>query len=197
MQFLDAIKNYAIITGVIWLLIQCWALFRTSSIERVLLTEEKKIILDLVKITIFSIFLVLLEIDYLEWKTDTKFGDETKQNQNKILIFLFTCTILLTTYIYFMFRNVFFTIPKRRYYFYNSETKEKLYILKAISKEEVLLSNERIPSDRSYYLYTTKEFLQKEKIYCDIYISSYLKNVIIFLKRKKAKNKIVKPESPS
>lgn len=135
------------------------SLVQTSAIERLLSTDQRKIMIRFLESFFYSIFvgtftflLVLLpSFDYTAALIAGLLG------------------ILLGFYISLIFKDKLFNTYKN-YAFYIKEGNQKLYIHKVTSEEDVIMSKSYIFYSTSEVIIQRKDYLYGKEIYCE-YIS--------------------------
>lgn len=140
-------------------------MYKSTNIERMLFTPEKRILVriidHLVLSFLFAIFVYNLNIP---------FGNQDYSKIPPDMIIPAFIALLLTLYIVVFSISTFISslnIKLSAYYIIDLETKQNLYIIKRINKDQVLLSESNLlwfNSNPEYYLFRNYEDVVKEKI---------------------------------
>ncbi|WP_100408434.1 hypothetical protein [Bacillus solitudinis] len=157
---MDYLLQFLSVTGVVTFLgflIKIISLLRTTKVERILLTEEQKIIIFISNIFLISLFFTvytMLLINELVYSYSLKFEEITAS-----LIVLFLVFAFFFGGSYYML----ITLIKKKYAY----KVDNMYIIKSINKSTVLLCNyhdiNTLEND-AYYQYYPKEKLLEMKI---------------------------------
>lgn len=186
-DFIIEVKNYAIYAGVIWIVIQGWALLKKNRIEKTLLTEEKKIIIELIIVMILVFIFSLFCIEFAEWKSGEDITDLKKDEMWYLIRYVLIFAVLYVPSLYFPTKAIIFGTPKI-FYFINHAEYGKLYIIKTTGNNEILLSNQRIPVNEAIYIFQPREFLHDKQVHTEINRSKFVLQVRSWIsKKKKAK----------
>lgn len=168
MGFISNLISYAAITGVLVIIVNAIALMKKTHIEKLLLQEEKKIFIDLIRIAILTIVLSIIVYEYTAWKTGEKISDYIQEQQITVIAVLLISGLLLAIMMYVPFKSIISSgFPKKRYYYIDNEVHGKLYIIKSSGKNEIILSNRPEIFYDGYIVIISKEGLMFQKIHSE------------------------------
>ncbi|RCX19730.1 hypothetical protein DFP94_104184 [Fontibacillus phaseoli] len=186
MELTSKVFNYTFISLSLITFIRAIVLLRKSKIERVLLSEDKRILIYIVRFlfltlvfSVFSMFMLILVYDQKVSVT----------NNNDLLAIVLSALLLgffITMIVYLYTPMISYLYGKSRYYFINHEDHGKLYILRMISTDQVMLSDKRqLDVDDTIVIIEKTEELLSTPILCEVEKTNVFKDI----KKMKAKKK--------
>lgn len=153
------IFSYAALAGIGTLMLEALILlFKTESIERILLSDKKKLLLDLIRVTIigFGISLILY----------TKFIEPNMEGAYSYLA-TFIISWLLGAEIYYITISTIQGIGFGRNYFLEDDQYGKLYLIKSSSNSYILLADKPQIKDSTFSIFKDKSYIEGKKIFSE------------------------------
>lgn len=163
------IFNYTFISLALITFIRAVVLLRKSKIERVLLREDKQILVHIVRFLFMSLIFSIFSLIILAKFYDQNFSEI---NSNDVLAFIISALIfgfLISTFIYLYAPILPVIYGKKRYYVIDYKEHGKLYILKITSNDQVILSDKReLDVDDAIIIVEKSDILISTPIKCEV-----------------------------
>jgi len=156
---MNQIFSYAVITGICALVVEAIILLlKTESIERVLLNERKKLLLDFTRITIIGFSISFILYNY--------FLDLSIRG-----IYSYIATFLISwvigVEIYYIATSTFWEIGFGKNYFLEDEQYGNLYLIKSSSNSYIMLADKPRVKDSTFVVFKDKSFIEGKKIFSE------------------------------
>jgi hypothetical protein len=153
---MDHLFNYtAIATGGAFML-EVIALFRTESIERVLLNERKKLLLAIARITILAISIFLLSYGFY-------FKKDPSMNTVAGYVVILMGSFFLGWEIYYL-AGILIVNDLGNNYFIEDERYGKVYLIKSSNSKYILLADKPWVKDSKFVLFESESIIEGKKI---------------------------------
>lgn len=171
------------IISIFVLILKAITYLNKSQIERLLFSDEQKIIYHIVRFLLLSLVMTVLVLYGLELYSSDSIADYLNRPEDlkKIVIVAGVSGILISYLFYWAIIPMVkeFKGETTRYYFIH-ETHGKLYIKKSISKDQILLYRE-MDSDNQLTFYIIEE--KSEILSQRLFLETIKENFITLLKR--------------
>jgi hypothetical protein len=153
---LDQVFSYAAITGIGALIIEAIILlFKTETIERVLLNERKKLLLDLSSVTIIG-FAISLIIYNLLIKSDIR------NSYSYIATFIISWGLGFE--VYYVASSTLHDIGFGKNYYIEEEKYGRLYLIKRTNENHILLADKPKVKNSTFVVFENDTFIEGKKI---------------------------------
>lgn len=189
MEILSQAINLSFISLSIFTVVRAIDLLRKSKIERVFLSEEKKILIHITRIVFLVLLFSVFSLIILEWVSGQKVSDVNDEELLKVSKTALTLGLMITMIIYMYAPIVSFISGKQRYYYINHIKHGQLYVLRFTNNDHVILSDKRrLDEDQAVIILEKRDNLLSIPIQCEI----EKENMIMDIKKLIAKKKLVK-----
>lgn len=156
---MSQIFSYAALTGISALVFEAIILlFKTETIERVLLNDRKKLLLDFTRVTIIGFGISLILHNLLI---------ETSMKSISSYVATFVISWLFGIEIYYIAISIFQDIGFGKNYFIEDEQYGKLYLIKSSNNKYILLADKPLVKDSTFIIYKDESVIEGKKIFAE------------------------------
>ncbi|ABY44793.1 hypothetical protein [Bacillus mycoides] len=183
-QIFDVLKlTFAV--AVVSLILKTWVMIKASELERIFFSQEKNLMINLVRLIFIAIILTPLSIWYLSYGSNISINNV----RNEEIIFLLIMSLLLSIFAAFQLVYPFFSDPlgKDAYYIVLPD-QTKAYLIKSLNRNEILaythprfeeINRDKNTPEKNQIIILKKDDVKTQRIFRIRYKKSFIESLKI------------------
>ena len=157
---MSEVFNYAAIVGFCAIIVDVIILlFKTETVERILLNERKKLLADFARVIILGFVISLVLFNYLK--------KEPSFSNNYAYVATFIISLFLSGELYWIAIWTMDGIGFGKNYFIDDEEHGRLYLIKSSNEKYILLADKPRVKDSKFVIFKDKSVIESKKIYSE------------------------------